>query len=230
MLILVTLAYTAVFLPLSFTNLHQFVPAMVLPIVVYWRLALRGETPGRWITGAVAGAALSIGLAWPQNRRVDRDTRSRAQQVVVTVGRFDGTFAEYRQALHAGVALEAVLRPDWDIADLARERAGGGQTLFYAARAVTGEHPLALVQDSALAPPLSMLALRTRRGATAWVSDTVALAALRRGEFDLSWRRRPYAIPRESMFSFIGASKHAYDIDAFGAARSVFRRIFPRPS
>ncbi len=224
-LTLVTLMYTALFLPLSFTNLHQFVPAMVFPVVVFWRLALGSEWKRGWSVAATGGALLSFAFALPTERRVDRELRHVGYSIDYRIGSFSEGFREYRDAVNAQSSVQVIV-PEWDISDLTRERTGGNNLVYYAMQPKPpGTTINYVVQRPADPPPAGMIQAGARGPWRTFVADTSQWRDDREGDYNIHWRRAPYEIPRTSMFSFLGAPAGSYDLDLAGVIRRIRRMV-----
>lgn len=224
-LVLVTLMYTALFLPLSFTNLHQFVPAMVFPVVVFWRLALGEGSRSVWAAAATGGAVLSFAFALPTERRIDRELREVGYSIDYRIGSFSQGFREYREALNAQSSVQVIV-PEWDVTDLERERTGGNQLVYYAMQQKPpGTTINYVVQGTDVAPPSGLVQAGARGPWKTFVVDTARWRDDREGTYNIYWRRAPYEIPRTSMFAFLGAPAGSYDLDLAGVIRRLRRMV-----
>lgn len=219
----VVLLYAALFLPLAFTNLHQFAPAMVLPLAVIWRADLSPRFAHARVVLASAGALLAIAVAWPEQRTVNRDLRERAVSIAYRVGDYHGNQAERRRALAGGRALQAILRPDWNVPDPSTERVGGFQLVYYATMPKPPFTDLRfLAQETDRPAPAEMVRLWSDSAFQVWASDSAALTQVRTGNFRTKWRRWPYDIPRTTLFPYVGLAAGVPDVDVIAFLQRFF--------
>ncbi len=222
---LVSVAYAALFLPLAFTNLHQFVPAMVLPLIVYWRLALRQPPDWRWTSVATMGCLLSLATAMPRTRQIDRVSRATGTLIDFRIGRFDGDFPAYREAIRASESVLSILPRDWK-SDLTDGRSGERELLYYAMLPKPADTRINyVIQRPDAPPPANMIPIRSGKGWSAFVADTVLWRAARAQSSSLRWRSRAYDMTPPVMWSFVGIPAHKYDVDVRALAGRLLRSI-----
>ncbi len=222
---IVSIAYAVLFLPLAFTNLHQFVPAMLLPLIVYWRLALRQPPAWRWTVVATMGCLLSLATALPRDRRIDRVSRATGTAIDYRIGRFDGDFAAYREALRASESVLSILPRDWR-SDLTEGRSGERELLYYAMQPKPPNTQINyVIQRPDAPPPAAMTPIDSGKGWSAFVADTARWRAARAQTSSLRWRRPAYDVSPQVMWSFVGVPANAYDVDVRALAGRVLRSI-----
>jgi hypothetical protein len=67
-LVLVTLVYFAIFYFKAHVALHYFIPAMLLPLAVFWRLELKSVVPKAARAAVASAAIIALLISLPQNR------------------------------------------------------------------------------------------------------------------------------------------------------------------
>jgi hypothetical protein len=220
-LVIATLAYFTVFYFPAFTNMHHFVPAMVLPIAVMGRVALFGpERMGRTVA-ALAAALLAVAVSLPRHAEVNRTFRQLGQATVYRIGDYDGSYEDHRRAINGRALLDSLFKPTWDVKDPSRELVGGLQLLYYATRPKANPDSVNYVVQVAEAPAPAGFSLVTSgpKGA-AYVRDLDLWALDRSRGQTTDYRSAIYEIPRETQFNFLGISAGRYTFD--------LRRLLPR--
>jgi hypothetical protein len=213
-LTLFCLSYFLFFYPQAFIALHHFVPVMILPIVVYWRVALAGQA--RWPAGAaVVAGALSLVLSLPRSTAIERSTRAIGRATEIRVGDLNGDWPAYRDALDARRGIRLLFRAEWDVADPSRERAGSELgVLYYATRSRSATDTLNyLIQPIGTAAPTGFISVGVDRGLAVFVRDTVRWRYDRETAPRTDFRSALYDIPRSTLHRFIGIPAHAYQVD-----------------
>jgi len=198
----------------AFVSLHHFVPVMVLPVVVHWRVALAGDA--RWPAGAaVFAAAVSLVLSLPRSFPADRPTRELGRAIDVRVGNLNGDWPAYRDALQARIGVRLLFRPEWEVADPARERVGDALgMLYYASGTRTAADTVNyVIQLDGAAAPEGFTAVGIQRGLAMFVRDTARWRHDRETPPNTDFRSALYRIPRSTLYKFIGHSAHAYQVD-----------------
>jgi hypothetical protein len=213
-LTMLCLLYFLFFYPQAFIALHHFVPVMILPIIVYWRVALAGQA--RWPAGAaVVAGALSLVLSLPRSTAMERSTRAIGQVTEIRVGNLNGEWPAYRAALDARRGVGQFFPREWDEADPARERVGGLLgVLYYSSRTRAGADSINyVIQSAGAAPPPGFSSVGVDRGLAAFVRDTASWRHDRETPPTTRFRSALYDIPRSTLHRFIGIKAHAYQID-----------------
>ena len=211
---LVSAGYFLVFYIPAFTSLHHFVPVMILPLIVLWRMILE-RTDSAWPALASAtSAALFIWLSLPQQFEINRTFRDIGSRTSYLIGDYTGDFDARRQAILGAGNLHAFFSPEWDVPDPARELVGGYQQLFYARH----DNPPDADADYLVLPagataPEGYEQVGTTATGTAWVSGSAAWDADRFDPPAAGYRSRLFAISRETSFYFIGIPAHNYDVN-----------------
>ena len=110
---LITVLYTGIIYLQSWTALHQFTPAMVLPLVVFWRLYLAAGTRVRpWLLGGVVcTTGLALVLSLPRNFEINTSASEFGAATDFRVGDYG---AQYQTAVEAaGKTLGFLLPADY---------------------------------------------------------------------------------------------------------------------
>jgi hypothetical protein len=172
---LTALAYFGVFFVQAYVSLHQFFPAMILPLAVLWRTM--GDDPawkGLRSRGAiVAGGALMLALQWPGTLHVDVSARRVGGSLEDRLGGYE----ESRPDGFRTIAVMYELFPaTW--APEVPEAAYGGSALIwyhYAHREpLAGTERAFLLQESSAPDPVAARLAGAEGHAALWVrSDSV---------------------------------------------------------
>ena len=209
----------------AFVSLHHFVPVMVLPVVVYWRIALTGNA--RWPVGAaVFAAAVSLVLSLPRSFPADRPTRELGRAIDVRVGNLNGDWPAYRDALQARLGIRLLFHPEWEVADAARERVGDALgMLYYASGTRTAADTVNyVIQLEGAATPEGFTGVGIQRGLAMFVRDTARWRHDRETRPSTDFRSALYRIPRSTLYKFLGLQAHAYQVDL--ARMPILWRLF----
>jgi hypothetical protein len=110
-LALVTLAYFLFFFVQANISLHHFVPAMVLPIVIHWRVVPDGAVGRPWVLATAACALLALALTIPRDAGPHVDGRRVGRAVFERVGGYDRSAPA---ELASTTLLNALFPYDWD--------------------------------------------------------------------------------------------------------------------
>lgn len=169
---LVTCAYFLFFFVQARIALHHFIPAMLLPVIVYWRMATTVARRDAWRWGALAGAGAALLLATPRHWAPHRTGKLIGETIAEKVG----VYADVDPAVFRHSTLLSQLFPlDWDPA--VPTRSYGGSPLVWMRYAshdsVPREANYALVR-LADAPPPGMHRVAADDGAALYVrSDSL---------------------------------------------------------
>jgi hypothetical protein len=206
-LTLLTLIYFGFFYFQAYTALHYFIPVMLIPLVVFWRVAIRFR-PGRlqWIyaASAVTGIAAFI-LSLPATFTIDTS----AQTIGATIENRIPGYATHDPAVYRGAALFTDLFPyDWDPA--VPDRSYGGSTLvwnFYTFHK-KDPHPLVnyVLQDINDQPPDGMRLFASNAEFALYIRDANVLANQRALRPNTPAGSPLYTIPRSFLFHSISSS------------------------
>ena len=207
--------YFLFFYPQAFIALHHFVPVMILPLVVAWRVALLDDL--RW---AAPAAGLPAPRPWYyrflQAFRVDRTTRAIGMATEVRVGDMNGDWAAYREALSARRGVRALFHVEWEVADPARERVGEPLgVVYYGTRwpRTAADTVQYVIQRTEESPPSGFTPVAIDSTLSVFVRDSTRWARDRFTPPSTDFRAPIYAIPRTTLHYFLGIPAHAFQLD-----------------
>jgi hypothetical protein len=171
-LALTTLAYFGLIYLQTWASLHQFTPAMVLPLAVFWRLYQRVGM--RWQRLLVAALGVSTAaclvLSLPRHFQVNLAIREFGLATDYRVGDYD---ADYEAAVRAGWSLYELLPRDYRLQY--PEQPWGTDHLswiYYATRPKPpGTAVNYIIQPEAAAPPAAATRLAAKDGVAVFVRD-----------------------------------------------------------
>jgi hypothetical protein len=201
----------------AFVALHHFVPMMLLPIAVFWRLQVHERSGSARLLGAYALlSVLAVGLALPPHLGVSRGFRDIGRQTDNRIAGFGGEdYPSHRAAvLAASASLGTLFLADWAVPDAAEELVGGPQILYYADRRERVEPNtdiLFLVQSSGDPAPEGALRVSDVGGASAFVLDSLAWQSIRFTPPPGVSLSRLYRVPRATFRQYIGEPAGNYD-------------------
>lgn len=223
---IVSAGYFLVFYIPAFTSLHHFVPVMILPLVVLWRLILFHSDGYRPALAVAVSTAVFLYLSLPRHFEINRTFRHIGASTAYLIGDYRGSFADERKAIQGADLVSAFFPYDWDVEDPARELVGGQQQIYYA---TTSGEPAAgtnyLVLPAGDPAPEDFTLLKRDATGSAWVRDRERWDADRYHPPSTGYRSRLYRISRETSFYFIGVPAHNYDVN-LGSFPLIWR-IFP---
>jgi hypothetical protein len=222
----VTAGYFLAFYVPAFVSLHHYVPAMILPLIVLWRLVLHHTVTLRPAALTAVVTAVMLWLSLPQHFGINRLFRDIGTRTAYLIGDYLGDYHGYRSAMQGTSLIENFFPYEWNVPDAAREVVGGYQLVYYAQTSGTpapGTNYLLLPQDAS-APNGFTLLKRDQRG-SAWVRDRARWDQDRYHPASTEYRSWLYRISRETSFFFLGTPAHNYDIDL--SKVPLLWRIFP---
>ena len=221
---LVVIGYFAFFYCMAFYALHHFAPAMLLPLVTFWRSEAQRESPGRgpWRAAIVLGAIVAIAAALPRDFTAYRDSRRIAAGLSYEVGDYARNFEGGRRSFTGVRALGFMFASPF-IADPQSIRINESYALIHYA-ALQGQSespPQYVVRDSARTPPEGMTSKGTRNRNTLYVRDTARWERERATPPPHAPRSRWYDVPRTSLFSNLGLEAGIVQLDLLAVARRL---------
>jgi hypothetical protein len=210
------LSFAVVGIP-AFVGLHHFVPMMLLPIAVFWRLLLHNGSGRGRVLGAYALVSLiSFGLALPPRFDINRDFRELGRRTLDRTGRFGGEdYTRHRAALMVAQAGAGTLfTPDWDVPDASVDLVGGAQFVYYARQSEPGERTddtLVLIQSSTEPAPSGAVRVAEAANSTVFVLDSLAWDAVRTAPREVEFLSPLYRVPRATLRQYVGEPAGNYD-------------------
>lgn len=150
---LVYLSYFLFFYIQGYTVLHHYIPAMILPLVVFWRI----ERFNKQVSPVVFGMAtllfalLAFGLSLPANPKIELSGRQFGSAIRISTG-------DYRNldpmVYRSSMLLAKVFPYDWDPSVPYSSYGTSPLVLnYYAHHPSSAVEPVILIQDQAKAPP-----------------------------------------------------------------------------
>ena len=220
-LTLVALAYFAFFYSLAFISLHHFAPAMLLPLVVFWRHEI-GRSSGIGVRrGLVVGAGLVVAVvaALPRSFTPFRASREVGRTIAFNVGEVRG-YPLIRNTFDASRVLDSLFAPYWRVRDPLVERVGDPMSLaWYAALAAPAPRSAPyVVQPEALPAPEGAIPLGHARGFALFTRDTAAWRRQRSTPPPPDQRSPLYDVPRTTLFQHLGRDAGIVQVDVRAVA------------
>ena len=217
--------YFGVFYVPAFVALHHFVPAMILPLVVFWRLYLfHKDRVGRILLSVAAVAAgVSLWLSLPRHFEINRVHREIGQ---ATDFRGADYSTDYRKVKHANLLLK-LLAPDWQVNDPSRELVASPYTIvFYALKPKNAEANVNyIVQFLGEPSPPGFTKIADDEIAALYVGDFQQWHQDRFRSLRTDYHSKLYSIPRTILFPHWGRRQRQYSVDL--GAQPFIRRLLP---
>jgi hypothetical protein len=218
------LGYFLVFYVPAFTNLHHFVPAMILPVVVFWRIVLR-QSRHRWLVGAaLVGGVAAFFVSLPRHFEIDRTMRWIGNATAYHIGNYGSPhFAGHRESYDGQDLLKQLFPADWEVQDPSDELVGGLQLIYYASQSVeSGTVTNYIVQPRSEPPPSGFLGLGEDETGVVYVRDVDRWQRDRFQPRRTDYRSWLYEIPRETMSGIWGVRAGNYTIN-LGTLPGIWR-------
>jgi len=227
-LLLVGVAYFLFFYILAFTALHHFAPVMVIPVVLFWRLRLRRERSGPWVSASALAAVTALILSLPASLVVDRKMRQLGSVTEYRIGDYSGDFDAYRLAYRHKNILNELFRPVWQVEDPATEMVGSPWVqIHYAATSGSPDDSINyLVIPTVADPPPGFTPLTSDSTAALYVRDIARWERDRRTPPGTDFPSPVYRVPKETLFPIWGIAAGAFSLDLREILpQSLLRRI-----
>lgn len=201
----------------AFVGLHHFVPVMLLPVAVFWRIQAHRETPHRTLLAAYAGLALVLFAAGlPPRFHVDRTFRDLGRRIEVRSAGFGSDDASrHREGLAvARDAATALFLRDWQVPLESTELVGGPHFIYYADRSgVPRADGLIVIQAPSAPAPPGTTVLSDQPRARVFVRDSLAWQRERITPRERTSASALYRVPRATLRPHIGERTGNYDIN-----------------
>jgi hypothetical protein len=204
---LTTAFYFGLFYIQAFTTLHYFVPAMILPIAVMWRIGVPMPAARQPYLAAAAAAVCALAAFWisfPENHAPHTHARS----VGATIDNRLAGFADLDPSLYRRSELLWKLFPsDWE--PYVPSKAYGGSALvwsYYAYRSRDDSTRAInyILQPADAAPPENGALVEKQDGAAVYVLDQALWKAHQLAQPPTPAGNALYAIPRWMLFGIYG--------------------------
>lgn len=212
-LTLVTLGYFAFFYVVAFVVLHHFTPAMVLPLVVFWRVVLRGSCRPV-VTGATAAAAaVALVMVQPRCYLIDRTMRTIGHTARYEIGNYDGSYVRYREAFEQKGLFDSLFRPWYQVENPSAELIGSAWLLVhYSAR---GDTPAInyIVRSAREPAPAGFTRVADNGTGAVYVKDAGRWERDRYSPPRTDCRSPSLEIPKETIHERWGAPAGNYTVD-----------------
>lgn len=210
---LAALAFVASLAFVSFTAIHQYLPVVLLALLVFGRLLLEERRQFAWCAAALVATAATMWLALPASFAVDRSTRTLARSVDYQVGDYRGGRDGFAVAFAGKDALLSLF-PDYrGVAPDTERIVGPLMLIHYATQRPAGTD----LNFRVLPPGREAGAGWTLAGETAvaaaWVKDTGQWTLARTTPPSTAFMSPLLARPRPSLLPLWGVPQHRYDID-----------------
>jgi len=220
-LTVVTVGYFLFFYVIAFVALHHFIPVMLLPLAIFWRLYLhQGDrlkiVARRWLVAtAAAAAALAFWMSLPRHFEVDRTMRRLARSVDIRIDRQQLREAGRDPSLELQQVLFKLFPPGYAPVDPGEQLViADGPILYYSKRSQGLSADINyIVQPSSAEPPAGFVEVGDTGFTSAYVRDIARWKADRFNPPRTDYRSPLYAIPRETLFRNLGRPAGNYTID-----------------
>jgi hypothetical protein len=216
----VVAAYFLSFYIQAFIAIHHFVPCMILPLIVFWRMELAiSKRSRRWFIAATATAGVAaFAISWPDNAAPDVSARLVGSTIEDRIGGYDsGSPAVFKRA---GL-LANIVPYDWDPS--VPEHSFGGSPLmwnYYAHRAKRNPAQINYVMERAAASaPPGMHVLGRKDDVALYVASDAVLRFHRTLKPPSPAGAALYAIPRNLLFREAGPPSGAAIVDLRAALK-----------
>lgn len=211
---LVTVGYFMVFYIPAFTTLHHFIPTMILPLIVLWRVVLAHTD--RLIPVAVIGvtAALFLWLSLPQHFEINRVYRGIGQRTEYRIGNYNGSYAMYRNAIIGSRTIFSLFPYDWDVADSSTELTGNPMLIYYAHASKPADQAINyLFLSPGSEPPQEFSLIASNKFGSSFVRKLSIWNSDRYNPIGAGFRSPLYDIENETLFYYKGVPAKNYNID-----------------
>jgi hypothetical protein len=198
----------------AFSALHHYLPAVLLSMVVFWRMAAAREPRGLWQAGALVAAIVAVGLSLPTTFAVDRSSRRIGAEIDFRIGDYLGGPGAFHQAFEGKRLIESLF-PGFERAQPDRELMSSPlMFVHYSAlrgTSVFGANYLVLPPGEIADPSWSLV--DEQDVGTVWVRNRERWQSELRHPPSTAFRSRLLNAPRETLLPTWGVPVKHYDID-----------------
>lgn len=223
----ITLGYFLIFLFVAFTALHHFIPIMVLPLIVMWRIVLLHPVWDRRIVFAavIFAGVVSLTVSLPRSFTINRTIRSIGQKIDIKLGADQLDFQTLIS--HEGL-FSKIVQPDWLVDDPAEELVSTPLALiYYATRPKntdsSGNYLIQLLSEPA---PTGYSLVGSDQTASLYVHDQAEWNADRFQNWNTEYRSPLYAIPRGTLYYYRVETKGTRVFDLIELLGGIKHRVF----
>ncbi len=214
----VTLSYYLLFYIQAYVSLHYFVPAMLLPLVVYWRTDIPGRRrrPRLFLVATAAAGLVALYLSLPPDATPGHHARRIGAATEIRLGGYESMEPEaFRQASILG---RIAPRPAGHLGPERIFRAPASMLYYYAHRSgIKGD--INYVLQAASSPiPEGMKLLAAEGDAALYVKDRAVLAQHRADPPPTPAGSSLYVIPRYMLFQKPGPPVWEFLRELFGSS------------
>ena len=209
------LLYFGIFFVQAFISLHHFVPVMILPLVVFWRVILSMEYRWWGACSIILVAAFSLWISLPQVLNVNRTWKEIGHKTLFKLGNYRGSYPDYRKTINNQELLVSLFRPDWEVDDPSKELVGSpGVHLYYSSKVATPESEVNyLVQSISEPAPLGFTLVDKNKEGAVFVRDMEMWNHDRFQDLRTDFASSLYQISPETMHKFLGVPAKNYTIN-----------------
>ncbi|MGH7554352.1 MAG: hypothetical protein ACREMQ_15210 [Longimicrobiales bacterium] len=212
---LVCAAYFVFFYVQAFVALHHFAPVMLLPLVVWWRLALRPNGFRYAAPLAAFGALAGVLLALPPHFDIYRAARAIGARTSFRIGDYGGSYPQLRNAMDGAAVLQNLFRSQSSIEDPATELALSNLGILHYATRFAPDTASAdyIAQPEASLPPQGFINVATKEGRAVFVRDSSIWLRDKHAAPTTEFASRLYFVPATTRFSYLGIRRRNYDLN-----------------
>jgi hypothetical protein len=220
-LTVITLGYFTFFYIVAFVVLHHFLPAMVLPVIVFWRVVLRGSWKPFLVGTAAVAAVAALVTVQPRCYLIDRTMRNIGRVTDYGIGSYYGRYAEYREAFDQKNLLDSLFPPWHKVEDPATELIGSPWLLVHYAAKGSAPDINYVVRRSVEPEPPGFTRIADNGAGAVYVKDTARWQQDRNSPPRTDCRSPVLEIPKETVYRRFGEPAGNYTVDM----KWVVRRI-----
>ncbi len=224
-LTVITLGYFAFFYLVAFVVLHHFLPAMVLPVIVFWRVALRGSWQPVLTGTAAAAAVVALVAVQPRCYLVDRTIRNIGQATDYSIGNYHGRYAEYREAFDQKNLLDSLFPPWYQVEDPATELIGSAWLLVHYATQSSAPGTNYVVRRSGEPAPPGFTRIADNGTGAVYVKDMGRWQQDRHSPPRTDCRSPILEIPKETIYRRFGEPAGSYSVDMQQVVKRIRRFV-----
>jgi hypothetical protein len=200
---IIVLGYFGLFLFIANIALHHFVPVMVLPLVVFWRIYLGRIEWNRTVVLSVVGIAgmLSLWFSLPRSFEINRTVRLIGEKIKIEVGDYN---QDYREMVRNVAMYAKLIPPDWEVSDRSKELITSPLALiYYGSREKRSDTRINyIIRYTHMPAPEDFTQVDTKAGVSLYVRDQEEWKADRFQNLNTKFMSPLYAIPRSTLFYY----------------------------